>query len=80
MFFLSHLPRLFRLSRAEYRRRRNSLAACLSEIQQFETRQMPAAAAAVAVPVAAAAAVYVFRAEILAALPAEWQTMLRIRP
>ena len=48
MFFLSHLPRLFRLSRAEYRRRRNSLAACLSEIQQFETRQMPAAAAAVA--------------------------------
>ncbi|MFN5975501.1 MAG: hypothetical protein ACK48U_13710, partial [Planctomyces sp.] len=42
------LPRLFCLSRREYRRRRNSLNACLSEIQQFETRQMPAAAAAVA--------------------------------
>ena len=42
------LTRLFRLSRREYRRRRNSLQNCLSEIQQFETRQMPAAAAAVA--------------------------------
>lgn len=42
------LPRLFCLSRREYRRRRNSLNACLCEIQQFETRQMPAAAAAVA--------------------------------
>jgi predicted Zn finger-like uncharacterized protein len=30
--------------------------------------------------VAAAAAVYVFRAEILAALPAEWRTMLRLSP
>ena len=55
MFFLSHLPRLFRLSRAEYRRRRNSLAACLSEIQQFETRQMPAAAAAPSLAQGAAA-------------------------
>jgi hypothetical protein len=42
------LPRLFCLSRREYRRRRNSLNACLSEIQQFETRQLPAAAATIA--------------------------------
>jgi len=42
------LTRLFRLSRREYRRRRSSLQTCLSEIQQFEARQMPAAAAAVA--------------------------------
>ena len=30
--------------------------------------------------VAVAAGAYVFRAEILAALPAEWRTMLRLSP